>query len=136
MADIKRIHAGEHYMLAFTQPKYDKYKQQYLPDNFRFVDPEIVHVAYGGKTGKEDPAQCCRICGRKGTTQHMFLNLDTFDEFFISIHCLAHCSTTVWPEDKPRQKIKEWYEREDLIRNAKAGDPLAGLAIAFEEMGE
>lgn len=124
----KNLRAGEHYILTYTQPMYDKTEHRYLPDNFRFVEPELRKVAYGGICKDR---RYCAVCGRSGAESHMFLDLETFKELFISRHCLAHDSTQIWPEDTADKVIEGWYAKENLRRGAEAGDPLAGAAVMF-----
>lgn len=123
---------GNHYKLTYTKPIYDRKEQRYLPDNFRFVEPTIRLVSYGGKMPADQPRYCA-ICGRRGST-YMFLDLETFQEFFVSQHCLTHAATRMWDEDTPDYEIIRWYEREDIERRAQAGDGLAGLTLALEEL--
>lgn len=124
----KDLAAGEHYVLTYTRPMYDKSERRYLPDNFRFVDPEIRSVAYGGRCPDR---RYCAVCGRQGKDSHMFLDLETFRELFISPHCLAHDSTRLWRDGTDTHDIEQWYGRESLKRGYEAGDPLAGAAVMF-----
>ncbi len=127
----KNIEKGVSMLLTYTQPMYDKKEQKYLPDNFRFVEPDIVEVFYGGR---EPEPRYCRICGRKAKDCSIFLRASDLKEIFISRHCLQHDSTRLWSINTPTEEIKTWYDRESLERGAKAGDPLAGLALALEEL--
>ena len=129
--DKKKREVGGHYVMAYTRPVYDRSAKQYLPDNFRFTDPIIRRVSYGGLF--KDAKRFCAICGRKGQC-YSFLDLDTFREFYVSQHCLMHDSTTLWAEDTSEDTIKQWYEREDITRRAAGGDPLAGLTLALEDL--
>lgn len=128
---IKGMDKGQTYTLAYTKPLYDKYEKKYLPDNFRFVDPHIRRVSFGGKF--DGGARYCAVCGRRGQC-YQFLDLDSFQEFYLSEHCLRHDSTTVWRPDEDEQHILSWYAREDVTRRAAGGDPMAGLVLALEDL--
>lgn len=132
---IDKPERGGKYILSLSHPMYDKHDQKYLPDNFRFCEPDVYPVIYGGRTGR-DVRRHCTICGRLGTNQHQFLNLDTGRELFISEHCMAHDSTVLWSEDTPREYIDKWYTEEQLQRDARGGDGLAGLALALRDLEE
>ncbi len=118
-------------LLSFTKPMYDKTEHRYLPDNFRFVDPHIVRVYYGGR---EPEPRYCMICGRKSKDCSIFIRESDLKEHYISKHCLRHDSTRLWSFDTEPGAIDEWYDRECLERGAEAGDSLARLTLALEEM--
>lgn len=125
----KSIEVGGHYVLTYTRPMYDKTEHRYLPDNFRFTEPYVRKVAYGGIC--KDGQRYCAVCGRKGNGSYMFLDLESFQEFFISRHCLLHDSTQIWPIESTDKDVEAWYARENLRRGAEAGDPIAGAAVIF-----
>lgn len=133
MSNTKHPIQGDSYTLTYTQPMYDKDRKSYLPDNFRFVEPNILHVIYGGRAGK-GISRYCAVCGRKGDNPHQFLDLDSGKEVFFSEHCLNHESTQLWKSDYPEEKIKKWYSEEELQRSYRSGDPLAGLVVALRDM--
>ena len=128
---IKGMEKGHTYKLAYTKPMYDRHEHHYLPDNFRFCDPDIRRVSFGGRF--DGGSRYCAVCGRKGEGSYQFLDLDSFKEFYLSDHCLRHESTTVWSDTESDDVIKRWYAREDIERRAKGGDPLAGLTLALED---
>lgn len=128
-----KLEIGQEYILTFTHPMYDKHEQKYLPDNFRFVDPDIVTVFYGGHAGK-DVSRYCAVCGRKGANPHQFLDIETGKELFISDHCLAHDSTQQWRTGTKKETIEEWYREECLRRDAEGGDSMAGLVLALRDL--
>lgn len=125
-----KLEKGKAYILTYTRPMYDKSEKKYLPDNFRFVEPHIVPVFFGGRC--KEPRYCA-VCGRRGVNSRVFVRKDDFKEIFLSDHCFRHDSTQIWAEDTPEARINEWYDRENLERGARAGDPIAGLAMALEE---
>lgn len=126
-----KLEKGKAYILTYTRPMYIPSEKKYLPDNFRFIEPHIVPVFFGGRC-KE--SRYCAVCGRRGVNSRVFVRKDDFKEIYVSDHCYKHDSTQIWAEDTPESHIEEWYKREDLERAARAGDPIAGLAKAFEEM--
>lgn len=125
---------GEHYVLAFTKPHYDRESHRYLPDSLRFVMPTIRHVAYGGKLKPEAGTRYCAICGRKGREPFCFLDLDSMKELFISQHCLSHPAVQLFTDGTSSDAVKSWYEAEDLRQGARAGDPLAAAAMMDEPL--
>lgn len=127
----EKLEKGRAYILTYTRPMYDKHEKKYLPDNFRFTDPHVVPVFFGGRCAE---SRYCAVCGRKGVNSRIFVRKDDFKEIYVSEHCFKHDSTQIWAEDTPESHIAQWYERESLERGARAGDPLASLAIALEEM--
>lgn len=128
-----QIVKGRRYRLTFTRPMYLKDEKTYLPDNFRFIDPESMTVAYGGRV-YDGPVCRCLICGRPGKSYHEFYDLDGGREVYVSPHCLEHPSTRLWRADVPTKEIEDWYSRRNLLDGAARGDPIAGLALALEEM--
>lgn len=136
MTTIKPVLGGQ-YTLTFTSPTYDRHEKKYLPDNFRFVDPNFMKVTYGGCSSLECCEARCLICGRKiAGKAHQFLDMEKFREVFISLHCLDHDSTMLWDPSVPSEKIEKWYTEEALKRDADAGDPLAGFVIAMRDLEE
>lgn len=123
---------GFHYKLSWTSPIYLKSEKRYAPDGFRFVDPLIARVAYGGKC-KDGQNHRCMICGRAVKSCYQLLFLGSMKEFWISDHCFRHESTQLWPEETENDKIVGWYNRMDMEARAAAGDPLAMLAMFCEE---
>lgn len=133
MTAIKPVVGGQ-YTLTFTSPAYDRHEKRYLPDNFRFVDPNFIKVTYGGCSPVDCSARCI-VCNRKITGKaHAFLNMESFQECFISIHCLEHDSTMLWDPEVSSEKIEKWYSEEALKRDADAGDPLARFVIAIRDL--
>lgn len=128
-----KLEQGKAYVLTYTRPIYDRQNKRYLPDNFRFVDPNIVPVFYGGRCAEP---RYCAICGRRGVNSRIFVRMADFKEIFVSDHCYRHDSTMIWPEGTSESLIAERYHREDIERRAKAGDKMAGLVLALEEMEE
>lgn len=122
------LEVGKLIKLSFTHPVYDPNKKSYLPDNFRFIDPEIHEVFYGGRC--KGTRHKCRICGRLGSTFFQFLDIETGNEIYLSEHCLMHDSTRAW-DNSTDKDIKKWYAKEDLERRAEAGDSLAGIVATF-----
>lgn len=126
---------GGHYLLAYTRPHYDKVERRYCPDSLRFVDPKVLHVAYGGKLKPEAGTRYCAVCGRKGQEPYCFLDLDSMKELFISQHCLGHPAVQLFEDGTAIEDVKKWYEKEDLRQGARAGDPLAAAAMMDEPLG-
>ena len=127
----EKLEQGKAYILTFTKPMYDRQAHRYLPDTFRFVDPNIVHVFYGGRC--EEPRYCA-VCGRRGKNSRVFVRQEDLKEIFISDHCFNHESTMIWPEGTSESTIIERYKREDIERRAAAGDSMAGFALALEQL--
>lgn len=127
------LNQGQTYIVTYTHPMYVKYEQRYLPDNFRFVDPEIMRGIYGGRV--RNGVSCrCEICGRLSKDHYDFWDVERQCEVFFSPKCMEHESTRVWGQSTDPQRIQDWYQRRSLEDGAKRGDPLAGLALALEEM--
>lgn len=127
----ERLERGKGYILTYTNPMYDKHEKKYLPDNFRFTDPHVVPVFFGGRCAEP---RYCVVCGRRGVNSRVFVRQTDFKEIYVSDHCFRHDSTMIWPEGTSESMIKERYDRENLERGAKSGDPIAGLALALEEL--
>lgn len=127
----EKLEQGTEYVLSYTRPMYDRHEKRYLPDTFRFVDPTIYHVFYGGRC-KE--SRYCAVCGRRGKNYRIFVRKSDFQEIFISDHCFNHDSTMMWPERTPAYTIIERYKREDIERRAAAGDSMASFALALEQL--
>lgn len=128
-----KLEKGKAYILTYTRPIYDKSEKKYLPDNFRFVEPNIVPVFFGGRCAE---SRYCAVCGRRGVNSRVFVRKDDFKEIYVSDHCFRHDSTQIWAEDTAEASINEWYKREDIERRAAGGDSLAGLTLALEQMEE
>lgn len=127
----EKLEQGKAYILSYTRPMYDRQKKQYLPDTFRFVDPNIVPVFFGGRCAE---SRYCAVCGRRGTNYRVFVRQEDFKEIFISDHCFRHDSTMTWPEGTPESMIIERYQREDIERRAATGDGMASFALALEQL--
>lgn len=127
-----KLEKGKPYILTFTKPIYDRHEKKYLPDNFRFCDPHIERVYYGGRC---DAPRFCNVCGRKGSNARIFIRESDLKELYVSDHCFRHPATKIWDENTPIDHIEGWYEQEDRERRAEAGDPLAAAAIMMEELG-
>lgn len=129
--DKKALKVGQQYLMAFTRPLYDRITKRFQPDNFRYVNPQIVTVIYGETSIRNNP-YFCWICRKKTSVTHNFFRRDVLEEVYLSPHCFAHGSTTFWPEGTSAEEIRDWYAREDLKLQNDAGDPLA----AFVEEGD
>lgn len=124
----EKIERNTTYWLSYTQPMYVKSEKSYLPDNFRYVEPDIRRVRFGGLV--KEPARCV-ICGRMSKQTYKFLDLDTFQEFNMSRHCFNHPSTKLWPESVTKEQIGKWYDRRDI---ETSNDPLARMVLFLEGM--
>ena len=116
---------GQQYRLSFTKPAYDRANHRYMPDNFRFVNPIITDVFYGGRCAD---SRHCSVCGRKGVNSRIFVRSSDMKELFVSDHCLRHPATRIWSPDVDVKTISAWYAAEDLELRKEAGDPPTALA--------
>ena len=131
MNDLKNLIKGGAYILTYTQPMYDKSNHRYLPDNFRYTEPEVRNVRFGGFVSEP---YVCAVCGRTATNVGRFLDVDSFEEFAISRGCLAHPSTVLWGAGTPKDKIAAWYSSRELQDGVDRGDTLAKLALFFRDL--
>lgn len=127
------LNVGQLYIVTFTHPMYVKSEQRYLPDNFRFVDPDMLRGIYGGRVRNGPPCRC-EVCGRDSKDYYEFWDVENEKEVYISPKCMEHESSRVWGQSTDPKRIQEWYDRKSLEDGARRGDPLAGLALALEEM--
>lgn len=127
-----KLEQGQQYMLSFTKPIYDRERKRYLPDRFRFTDPHVERVFYGGRC---EASRYCVVCGRKGTNSRIFVRESDFKELYVSDHCFRHPATKVWPSDTTLEAILSWYKVEDRERAAEAGDPLAAASLHADPEG-
>ena len=131
MESLKDLKQGTAYVLTYTQPLYIRAEHRYLPDNFRYTEPEVRNVRYGGLVNEPS---ICTICGKRACVVGKFLDTDTFEEFTISRGCLKHPSTRLWVAGTKREVIDKWYQKRELEDGAERGDKLAKLALAFRDM--
>lgn len=122
---------GQVYKISFTHPRWDGECGRFLPDTYRFVDPEIVTAVYGGRCRERH--RCC-VCLRYGGRFCQFLDLGSGEELFISEHCLSHDSTQVWDRDTEDATIEKVYDDVSLRLGAEDGDGLAGFALALRRL--
>lgn len=127
-----KLEQGQQYMLSFTKPIYDRERKRYLPDRFRFTDPHIERVFYGGRC---EASRYCIVCGRKGTNSRIFVREYDMKELYVSDHCFRHPATKIWSGDTDMATILNWYKVEDRERAAEAGDPLAAASLHADPEG-
>lgn len=125
------LEIGRAYRLSFTHPLYNPGERRYLPDSFRFTEPDVVDAVYGGRCKERYK---CAVCGRWGGEFRQFLNISDGSELFLSNHCFAHDSTRVWPSGTEEGTIEKWYREESLRRDAENGDGLANLVLALRDL--
>lgn len=126
-----KLKKGSAYKISYTRPRYDRQTHRFAPDSYRFVNPIIETVFYGGRC--PEPRRCS-VCGRKSADCRVFVRERDMLELFFSDHCFRHESTRMWNEDDPDGIIRDWYAVEDLERAHEAGDAAASLVKAFEDL--
>lgn len=106
---VRSLERGHEYLLSHTRPVYDNEKKKFRPDRDRFLTPRILKVTYGGIQSGEP--RHCWVCGRMGSTYHVFLRDSDFKEIYLSAHCIHHPSTKLWSPDCPLDTIENWYSQ-------------------------